>query len=215
MTIVESRLKEGTVLLGTAPNDMDISCQLTNVRLTAAYSSDGDALETLCGDKIAAGEKADGYTIAGTFIQDFDASPEDASVIWYLMDHNLQEVPFTYTPNVNAPTIEGSLRLKLPAEFLGGDVNVRLSSDFEWTITSELTRTPPAGTGSTGATAGTPGTWTPSGSNPPANAAGATSGGVTASPATAWTTGQFVQGSTAGTAGEMHWTGSAWAAGKA
>lgn len=157
MAIIESRLKEGTVILGTAPDDMDISCQLTNVRLTAAYSDDGDAVETLCGDKIAAGEKADGYTMAGTFIQDFDATPEAASIIWYLMDHNLEEVPFTYTPNVAAPTVAGSLRLKLPAEFLGGDVNVRLSSDFEWTITTELTRTPPvvaaAATGS--ATKGT------------------------------------------------------------
>jgi hypothetical protein len=118
MAIVESRLREGTVLLGTAPDEMDISCQLTNVRLTSAYSDDGDAVETLCGDKIAAGEKADGYT-----------------------------------PNVTAPTVTGKLRLKLPGEFLGGDVNVRLTSDFEWTITSELDRTPPvAGTTTSGST---------------------------------------------------------------
>jgi hypothetical protein len=70
-------------------------------------------------------------------------------------------------------------------------------------------------TPASGATAGTPGTWTPGGSVPPANAAAATSSGVVASPATAWTTGQYVQGSTAGTGGEMNWTGSAWAAGKA
>lgn len=153
MAIVESRLREGTVLLGTAPDEMDISCQLTNVRLTSAYSDDGDAVETLCGDKIAAGEKADGYTMAGTMIQDFDATPETASIIWYLMDHNLEEVPFTYTPNVTAPTVTGKLRLKLPGEFLGGDVNVRLTSDFEWTITSELDRTPPvAGTTTSGST---------------------------------------------------------------
>jgi hypothetical protein len=155
MAIIESRLKEGTVILGTAPGDMDISCQLTNVRLTAAYSDDGDSLETLCGDKIAAGEKADGYTMAGTFVQDFDATPESASIIWYLMDHDLEEVPFTYTPNVASPTMAGSLRLKLPGEFMGGDVATRLTSDFEWTITTPLTRTPPVAaarsTASTGA----------------------------------------------------------------
>jgi hypothetical protein len=70
-----------------------------------------------------------------------------------------------------------------------------------------------AGNFSTGATAGAPGSWTPGGSTPPANAAGATS--VVATPGTAWTVGQFVQGSTAGTAGEMHWSGTAWVAGKA
>jgi hypothetical protein len=68
---------------------------------------------------------------------------------------------------------------------------------------------------STGATAGTPGSWTPAGSQPPPDAAGATTKGITASPATAWTTGQYVQGSTAGTPGQMHWSGTAWVAGAA
>lgn len=67
----------------------------------------------------------------------------------------------------------------------------------------------------TGATAGTPGTWTPAGSTPPENAAGATADGVTASPTSAWTTGQYVQGSTAGSGGEMYWNGTAWTAGRA
>lgn len=68
---------------------------------------------------------------------------------------------------------------------------------------------PPA----TGATAGTPGSWTPAGSKAPANAAGAS--GVTASPTSAWTTGQYVQGSTAGAAGEMTWSGTGWVGGRA
>jgi hypothetical protein len=141
--ITESRLKDGTLTLGTTPTPFDISCQLTNVRLTAAYSTDGDAIETLCGDKIAPGEKADGYTLAGTFIQDFDTALEADSAIWFLMDHNLEEMPFSYTPNVNSPTVTGSVRVKLPAEFLGGDVNTRITSDFEWQITTPITRTPP------------------------------------------------------------------------
>lgn len=65
----------------------------------------------------------------------------------------------------------------------------------------------------TGATAGTPGTWTPSGSDPapsPAEMAG-----VTASPATAWSAGQYVQTLTAGTGGRVFWNGSAWTAGAA
>jgi hypothetical protein len=213
VTIVESRLRNGVLTVGTAPDTLDISCQLTNVRMTAAYSDDGDAVETLCGDKIAAGEKADGYTVAGTFIQDWTATPEDESAIWWLWDHQLDEVDFTYTPNPEGPTLHGRLRVKLPAEFLGGDVNVRLSSDFEWTVTTDPTRTPPTAM-ATGATAGTPGTWTPAGRTAPANAAGATSAAITASPTTAWTVGQYVQGSTAGTPGEMHWTGTAWATGK-
>src|SRR5215471_8172690 len=60
----------------------------------------------------------------------------------------------------------------------------------------------------TGATAGTPGTFTPAGAQAPANLAAMT--GLTASPATAWTTGQYV---VLGDATSAHWTGTAWAAG--
>ena len=69
----------------------------------------------------------------------------------------------------------------------------------------------------TGATAGTPGVWTPGGSVAPASVAalqGATPA-ITASPATAWTTGQFVQTGTAGAGGQAHWSGTAWVAGAA
>lgn len=67
-----------------------------------------------------------------------------------------------------------------------------------------------AGAAPTGATAGTPGSFTPAGAQAPLSVAALT--GVTALPATAWTTGQHVvlrDGNTA------HWTGTAWVAGKA
>jgi len=69
-----------------------------------------------------------------------------------------------------------------------------------------------------GATAGTPGSWTPSGATPPASVADLTGGiprVVTANPVTAWTTGQYVQTATAGVPGQGHWDGSAWVAGAA
>lgn len=62
----------------------------------------------------------------------------------------------------------------------------------------------------TGATAGTPGSFTPAGSTPPANLGGMP--GITASPATAWTTGQHV---VLGDASHAHWTSAVWAAGDA
>lgn len=68
------------------------------------------------------------------------------------------------------------------------------------------------GATATGATAGTPGTWTPGGSTPPADVAALQAGSVTASPTTAWTTGQYVQTGTAGVGGQAHWDGSAWVA---
>jgi hypothetical protein len=62
----------------------------------------------------------------------------------------------------------------------------------------------------TGAIAGTPGTWTPPGSTPPAT--NQDLGGITATPTTPWTVGQNV---VCGDASTAHWNGSAWAAGAA
>lgn len=64
---------------------------------------------------------------------------------------------------------------------------------------------PPA----TGATAGTPGTFTPAGCDSPDKLAELV--GVTATPATAWTSGQYVL---LGDGTFAHWAGAAWAAGK-
>jgi hypothetical protein len=67
----------------------------------------------------------------------------------------------------------------------------------------------------TGATAGIPGSWTPAGSTPPATVAALQAGSVTASPASGWTTGQYVQTGTAGAAGRACWTGTGWVGGAA
>lgn len=69
---------------------------------------------------------------------------------------------------------------------------------------------------STGATAGTPGTWTPANTKAPASVEALIAGSpntVTASPATAWTTGQYVQTRTAGVSGRANWSGTAWVTG--
>lgn len=66
------------------------------------------------------------------------------------------------------------------------------------------------GPAATGATAGTPGTWTPAGSEGAASLAKLS--GITASPATAWTVGQYVL---LGDGTFAHWVGAAWAGGKA
>lgn len=61
-------------------------------------------------------------------------------------------------------------------------------------------------TGATGATAGTPGTWTPADSSPAANITELRAE-VTASPATAWTTGQYVS---LDNGKDAYWDGSDW-----
>lgn len=72
---------------------------------------------------------------------------------------------------------------------------------------------PPVVVPATGASAGIPGTFTPPGSTPPANVAGMT--GIIATPATPWTSGQYVQTGTTGAAGRTAWSGTNWVGGAA
>jgi len=203
MTITESRNKQGVLTLGT--DQVSFACQATNVRVTPTYDDDGDPLETLCGDTVPAGKK-ESWVLAGTSVQDFDDPQGFLSFCW---DNRMQTVDFTWAPNQDgAPTYTGQVVVLALEE--GGDVNVRLTTDFEFDVSGALSRTYGSGTPATGATAGSPGSFTPAGCETPANLAGLA--GVVASPATAWTTGQHVI--TADTQ-HNHWSGSAWAAGDA
>ena len=145
MPIVESRVKDGTLTLGTAPGT-DFSCQVTNIRINSAYSDDGDPLEVLCGDKVPAGRKLDSRSLAGTFVQDWTARPTATSLTKYLFDHDLEIVAFEYVPNAAGDTITGSVRVEVPGETWGGDVNTRITSDFEWFIQGDPVFTAPVGT---------------------------------------------------------------------
>jgi hypothetical protein len=106
------------------------------------------------------------------------------------------------------PVISG-FAIPQPFDLLVGDAGAASEVKIDWNCSDE----PDVDTGSVavaGATAGSPGFYTPSGANVPANVAALT--GVTATPNTAWPAGQYV------ITGDMlaaHWTGTAWAAGKA
>lgn len=145
MTITDSRVKDGVLKLGTTPGEVDFSCQVTNIRVNSSYDDDGDAQETLCGELLAVGRKLSGRSLAGTFIQDFTA-PAATSWTKYVYEHDLEEVAFTYTPNADADTLTGTVRIEVPGETWGGDVASRITSDFEWQMTTELQFTPPVGT---------------------------------------------------------------------
>lgn len=77
-----------------------------------------------------------------------------------------------------------------------------------------ITEHPPPGwsnsVAATGATAGTPGDWTPAGAVPCPTFTQMDT--ITASPATAWTTGQYVE---LGDWTYAHWGGTNWTSGKA
>lgn len=215
MAVVESKLKTGSLKLGTAPGT-EFGCQETNVRITPEHNESGDTVETLCGDTLTASTTTS-WTLNGTAIQDWDA-PTGTSLVQYSWAHDGETVDFVWKPNAGSTSFTGKVTVR--ALELGGDVNTRITTDFSWPMAGKPTTVWGVGGSApaSGATAGAPGTWTPAGSTPPssvANLIAGTPNAVTASPATAWTTGQYVQTGTAGVPGQAYWNGTAWTAGTA
>ena len=97
MPITVSKLKDGTLKLGTTP-ELDVSCQVTNCRITSSYSDDGNTLTTLCGDTAPPARKLDGRQLAGTVVQDFDKQATAGGVIDYLWLHELEDTAFHVHP---------------------------------------------------------------------------------------------------------------------
>ena len=217
MTIVESRVKQGSLTVGGET----FSCQPTSAAIEPSNEGGdaGDDVEVLCGDKLSG---ASGASLAAnltlTAIQDFTAASGTESLIGYSWAHNSETVDFTWNPTSD-PVDEWVGKLTVQALNVGGGVNTRITSDAEWPIT-ELTmptrlggkKVIGSGGAATGATAGTPGTWTPGGATPPASLAAlqGASPAVVASPTTAWSTGQYVA---LGDATHAHWDSAAWTAG--
>jgi hypothetical protein len=106
------------------------------------------------------------------------------------------------------PVIAG-FAIPQPFEILAGDAGAAAEVQIDWNLQAAPTVSSGA-IAATGATAGAPGFYTPQGATVPATLAALT--GITASPATAWTVGQYVITADLLAA---HWSGSAWVAGKA
>jgi hypothetical protein len=148
------------------------------------------------------------------FVQAFDPGATDATLSAALANYQSSgtPVPFKVRPyasravSTTNPQFSG-FAIPQPYTIFGGAAGAASEVDIDWIMTAPPTRST-AGVTATGATAGTPGFFTPTGATTPANLAALT--GITASPATAWTTGQYVVTADLLAA---NWTGSAWAAG--
>lgn len=201
MTIEESKVRNGTLTLGGE----DFSCQPTSVLIASSYNEDGDPVEVLSGEGLPADTTVD-KTLNITAIQDFD---DPDGLMRFLRDNELTTVPFGWKANSDGAQV-ASGQLQCRVGDWGGETNKRITTELELPIAGKVDWSDPAP--ATGATAGTPGMWTPSMSNAPANLAALTAGAVVASPVTAWTVGQYV---TLADRSAAHWDAAAWVTGKA
>lgn len=161
----------------------------------------------------------DTFQIEGGYFQD----PHIAQGLSAFLYENRTKLAYVYltADGDNPPRLAG--RVRLASGNIGGDA----FTDLEGTLTLPLERAPDVEFGTTSggtrivrgdglpsvATAGTPGTYSPTGtSSLPSTLAQLQASGIVADPTTAWTTGQSVELSDGS---DVHWTGTAWAAGLA
>lgn len=201
------QLGPGVLTIGEVGTEHELSCYLNDAAVEWSDSST-DATTKLCG-AVRAGVTTFTAQLTGNI--DVDAGNESGFFALSWNEKGSQQ-KFTFTPSTElGTTVTGTLTIKplrLGADEFGSD----LTSDFAWDITGDpVLSFDGAAVAATGATAGTPGSFTPAGATVPANlsALQSASPAVVASPLTAWTTGQSV---TLGT-GSAHWNGTAYVAG--
>jgi hypothetical protein len=194
------------------------TCQITNGALTASPNVTQETVPaTWCDAEESVPQVgATSYSLEISYLQDPDLRDglsrflfeHDAALGWFFMGLDAD----------NPPKAIGQVRLVSGS--IGGEGRVTLTADATLPCEGkpavcfgdEDTSIAVGGPPSTGATAGNPGTWTPSGSTPPTNLTLLRSSGVTASPGTAWTTGQHV---VLGDSTHAHWDSDSWESGNA
>jgi hypothetical protein len=199
------------ILIGTsAAPIMELQCAANGIEMVPDVPE--ETYSTFCNSYIAYGVET--WTITATVLQSFGVDGIETKLrplTGQIVDYEVRpDAPDARS--VDNPAKTGKAILK-PFPFLTGGVNQ--PSEFEIVLACQGTPTT-ALTGGTplraaGATAGTPGSFTPAGAMVPNNFADLNATpAITASPATVWTTGQYVSlqdGSRA------HWSGTAWVAG--
>jgi hypothetical protein len=155
------------------------------------------------------------YHLRVTFYMDFTAGSVYQTLNTAVVNYQANGTPvnfkarpyFSSVTSATNPQISG-LVIPQPFTMLIGDAGAASELAIDWNLTAAPTVDNGAVT-ATGATAGAPGFFTPTGAQIPANLAALT--GITASPTTNWAAGQFV---ITGDLLAANWNGSAWVAGK-
>jgi len=194
---------------GLTLDGKELACVLNHIELNPDVTV--VTLTTMCGEvDYPASTK---WTLVATLYQSFDPDATE-EVLSAAVEANVP-VPFELIPrrddpvSATNPMWSGEL-IPQPYSPVNGDAGGESTVELEWALTAAPVKSTAAAVVATGATAGTPGQFTPAGAAAPADLAAMA--GLTALPATAWTTGQHVI--TADTQ-HCHWDGAAWASGDA
>jgi hypothetical protein len=220
LTLVEPTA--GTACEADAADYDAFTCQITSGALTAAPNVTQETVPaTWCEPERQIPQVGTtSYSLEISYLQDPDLVDGLAR---FLFEHDTELAYFFMgLAGDDPPKAIGQVRLVSGA--IGGEGRVTLTATSTLPLEAKPqicfgdadTSESVGGVGdATGATAGIPGTWTPSSSTPPVDQAELLASDITASPSTAWTTGQYVQTQESGVDGRGYWNGSAWTAGVA
>lgn len=140
-------LGPGSLVLGSIGSPLDLSCQLTNIRVEFEASAE-DPEMTLCGETVG-GSRTYSAKLAGTLFQD----AEENGVIDYSWKNKGVEVPFKFVPD-STGTAAVTGRCTVDPITIGGDTRVKNKSDFEWQCIGEPVFNPLSNEGGTPAAVG-------------------------------------------------------------
>jgi hypothetical protein len=207
------------------------SCQVQSGMLTASpNTTDKTTNPTFCEPEVTTTQVGvTSYALELTALQDphvadgisFFAFKNDTKLAYFALGLNTWGAPKAIGKcRIVAGTFGGAAREDLTTDIsmpVETKPDIQFGLDAGWTIVHGDGSADTEGTtaAATTATAGTPGSFD---GTPPASPAALIAGTpnvVTASPTSAWTTGQYVQTGTAGAAGHAYWNGTAWTNGTA
>jgi len=204
------QLGPGSLTVGEVGSELDISCYINNAGIEVSKNSTDQTMK-LCG-AARPGVTTYTYTLSGNVDVDLANASGLMNLSW---ENPGSSQSFTFTPNDElGVTFSGTLvidPLNVQADEYGADI----TSDFSWVCVGKPTVTRGgSAVAISGVTAGTPGSFQPSGAVAPADLAALKADPVVGDAVhtgAAWTTGQSVNLGT----GSAHWDGTAWVTGAA
>lgn len=119
-------LGPGTLTFGDVGSELDMSCQVTAVTVSAEASAE-DAVTVLCGTEIP-GDRTYAWTLAYTAYQDILTG----GVIDYTWTNAGAQVPFTFSPDNTTDAKVTGVCIIDPVQ-LGGTVKSKNTSEVSWT----------------------------------------------------------------------------------
>jgi hypothetical protein len=203
------QLGPGSLTVGASGTLIDVSCYINNVGIEVSKNTTDQTVK-LCG-AARPGVTTYTYTLSGNVDVDLANASGLMALSW---DNPGSSQDFVFIPNSDlGVSFTGTLvidPLNVQADEYGADI----TSDFSWVVVGKPTVDRGAALTISGVTAGSPGSFQPSGVTPPADLAALKADPVVGDtgsnkPSTAWTTGQSVNLGT----GSAHWDGSVWATG--